>query len=83
MRYQIKTDIFRYFDYDEIIYPHNGGMQYGKEFALPGDNCFYVDFIISNPTYFVPVSGELPKHNERLLTLAEDIKTLKRLRMID
>lgn len=83
MRYQVKTNILKHFDYDEIIYPHNNGKQYGKCYALPGDDCLYIDFIIDNPDYFVPVLGEPSEHNERLLTLADDIRTLKRLRMID
>ena len=56
--YELKTSMFEGFNIGQKIYPHNNGQQYGKLYALPGDNCIHKDVIERIPEYFERISDE-------------------------
>lgn len=52
IKYKLKSDIFKGFACGEIIYPHNEGCQFGKEFSKVGDPCIDWNFIEKMPELF-------------------------------
>ena len=80
VRYRIKTDMFNYFQFDEIIYPHNNGQQWGTKYALAGNNCIPLEVIEALPNYFEKLDEiiVLPEELERFVAVYKQAK-LKRL----
>ena len=76
--YRSKTDMFAGFNAGELLYSHNQGNQWGKEFVLAGERCIPIEVIEKLPQYFEPIYDETmlihPEELEKFLTIYKKAK---------